>query len=83
MPQEIRAVIHGEYLTNVKEKGIIVKCYELISELSKTKAPINKTQETPFDRQISTARQIFEELNENETIHSYHKKDLIPKSKQN
>ena len=77
VPQEIRDSIKEEYIT--KECRYIVKCYELISELNKMKAPINKSQETTFDRQISTARQVLEELKSNEIIDSYHKRDLIQK----
>ena len=79
VPQEIRDSIKEEHITRVKECRDIVKCYELISELTKMKAPINKNQETTFDRQISTARQELEELKSNEIIGSYHKRDLIQK----
>ena len=56
-----------------------VSYYKLIAELTKMRAPINKSQETTFERKISTARQELEELNSNETIDSYHKQDLISK----
>ena len=78
LPQEIRDSIN-KYITNVNECRYIVKCYELISELDIMKAPINKSQETTFQRQISTARQELKELKSNETIDSYHKRDLILK----
>ena len=77
VPQEIRNSIKKEYITNVKQCRDIIKCYELISELTKMKAPINKSQETTFERKISTARQELEELKSNKTIDSYHKQDLI------
>ena len=77
MPQEIRASI--KYPTSVNECRNIVRCYELRPELTKMKAPINKSQEATYERQISTARQELEELKSNETIDSYHKRDLILK----
>ena len=79
MPQEIRASIKKNP-TNVKECRNIVRCYELIPELRRMKAPINKSQETTFERQISTARQELEELKSNETINSYLRQNLISKS---
>ena len=79
MPQEIRASIKKNP-TNVKECRNIVRCYELIPQLRRMKAPINKSQETTFERQISTARQILEELKSNETINSYLRQNLISKS---
>ena len=77
VPQEIRDSIM--YATSVKQCRDIVKYYELISQLTIMKAPINKSQETTFERQISTARQELEELKSNKTIHSYHKQVLIQK----
>ena len=77
MSQEIRASM--KYPTNINQYRYIVKCYELISQLTIMKAPVNKSQEATFERQISTARQELEELKSNETIDSYHKRDLIPK----
>ena len=77
VPQEIRDLIREEYITNVNQCRNIVKCYELIPELTKMKAPINKSQETTFERQISTARQELKELKSNETIDLYHKQVLI------
>ena len=56
-----------------------VSYYELIAKLTKTKAPINKSQETTFDRQISKARQELEELMSNKNIKVYIKQDLILK----
>ena len=79
MPQEIRASIKKNP-TNVKECRNIVRCYELIPQLRRMKAPINKSQETTFERQISTARQELEELKSNETINSYLRQNLISKS---
>ena len=78
LPQEIRDSIN-EYITDVNECRYIVKFYELISELTKMKAPINKSQEATFERQISKARQELEEIKSNETIGSYHKQDIIIK----
>ena len=43
------------------------------------KAPVNKSQETTFEKQISTVRQELEELKSNEIIDPYHKQDLISK----
>ena len=77
MPQEIR--ISMKYPTKVNECRNIVKCYELIPELRRMKAPTNKSQETTFERQISTTRQELKELKSNEIIDSYHKRDLIQK----
>ena len=74
VPQELRYFIKEEYITNV-----IVKYHELIPELTKMKAPINKSQETTFEKQISTAKQELEELKSNKTIHSYLKQALIIK----
>ena len=78
LPQEIHTSIKNNP-KNVKECRNIEKCYELILELTKMKAPINKSQETTFERQISTARQELKELKSNKTIDSYHKRDLIQK----
>ena len=64
VPQKIRDSIN--YPTSVNECRNIVKCYKLISELTKMKAPINKSQETTFDRQISTAKHELKELKSNE-----------------
>ena len=77
MPQEIRDSI--KYATSVKECRNTVRCYESIPELTKMKAPINKSQEATFEKQISTARQELEELKSNETIDFYHQRDLILK----
>ena len=79
LPQEIRDSIKEKYITNFNECRDIVRYYELIPELTKMKAPINKSQETTFEKQISTARQELEELKSNKTIDSYHKRDLILK----
>ena len=77
MPQEIRDSI--KYPTSVNRYSNIMKCHELIVKLTKIKAPVNKSQKTTFERQISTARQELEELKSNKTIGSYHKRDLIQK----
>ena len=79
LPQETRNSIREEYITNINQCRDVVKCYKLIAELTRMKAPINKSQETTFERKISTARQELEELKSNEIIDSYHKKDLIQK----
>ena len=44
VPQEIHTSIKKDP-KNIKECRNIVRCYELISELTKMKAPINKSQE--------------------------------------
>ena len=77
MPQEIRDSMM--YPISVNQCRYIVRCYELIPELRKMKAPINKSQEATFERQISTARQKLRELKSNKTIDSYHKQDLMQK----
>ena len=74
MPQGIRASM--KYPTSVKQCRDTVKYSESISQLTKMKAPINKSQEVKFERQISTARQELEELKSNEIIDSYHKRVL-------
>ena len=79
VPQEIRASIKDEYITNVEQCIIIAKCYELRAELTEMKAPVYKSQEANFERQIYTARHDLEELKSNETIDSYHKQDVILK----
>ena len=70
VPQELCDLIKEEYITNVKQCRNIMKCYELIDELTRMKAPINKSQETTFERQIYTARQELKEMKSDETIHS-------------
>ena len=77
VPQEIRNSVM--YVTGVKQCRNIVKYYELISELTEMKAPINKSQEATFERQIATARQELKELKSNERINPYLKRDLIRK----
>ena len=77
MPQEIRDSI--KFPTSVNQCRDTVKYYELIDELTKMKAPINKSQETTFEIEISTAKQELEELKSNEIIDSSHKRDLIQK----
>ena len=78
MPQELHTSIKKN-TKNVNECRNIVRCYELIPELRKTKAPINKSQETTFERQISTARQELREIKSNKIIGFYRKRDLISK----
>ena len=78
LPQEIRDSMKKNP-TNVKEGRNIVRYYELISELRRMKAPINKSQETTFEKQISTARQELEELKSNKTIGPYHMWNLTLK----
>ena len=79
VPQEMRALIRGEYIRNAKQCKEIVRGYELITELTKMKAPVNRNQETTFERQMSTAKQILKELELNQTIGVYIKQDLILK----
>ena len=81
--QEKSASIKGEYITNVNQFRNVVKCYELIKELTKLNAPINKSQEIRFERQIITAREELKELMLNQTIDSYQKRVLRLNSKQN
>ena len=76
-PQEISAPIKQVYQTNVEQCRGIVKYYELLAELTKLRAPVNKSQKTIFEGKISTARNELEEVKSNETIYSYHKQDLI------
>ena len=80
---EICTTIKYQYLTIIERYKSTVKelhtSLELIPELIKLKAPVNKRQEATFERQMSTARQKLEELKANYTIDSYHKKDLILK----
>ena len=79
--QELPNSLKELYQRSFKQCMEIVSYYELIAELTKTKAPINKSQETTFNRQISTARQELKELKSNITIDSYHRRDLISKIK--
>ena len=75
MPQEIGDSM--KYPTSVNQYRNVMEYYELIVKLTKMKAPVNKSQEATFERQISTARQELEELKSNETIDSDHKQELI------
>ena len=77
VPQKIRDSI--KYPTSVKQCRDTVRCYKLIPELTRMKAPTNKSQETTFERQISTARQELKELKSNETIDTNLRQDLIQK----
>ena len=77
--QEISNSIKVMYQTNIGQYRYIVKCYELISELTEMKAPIFKSQKATFERQISAARQELEELKSNETIDFDNKQDIILK----
>ena len=79
LSQELTNSLKELYQRSFKQCMEIVSCYELIPKLNKTKAPINKNQETTFEKQISTARQELEELKSNKTINSYHKRELILK----
>ena len=66
LPGEKRDRFKRGYLTIIRGYKDTVRATdslnELISELTKLKAPIYKSQETIFERQISTARQQLEEL---------------------
>ena len=77
MPQEIGDSM--KYPTSVNRYRNIMEYYELIVKLTKMKAPVNRSQEITFERQISTARQELEKLKSNKTIDSYHKRELILK----
>ena len=79
LSQELPNSLKELYQRSFTQCMEIVSYYELIAELTKMKAPINKNQETTFERQISTARQELEELKSNEIIESFFKKDLILK----
>ena len=79
LSQELPNSLKELYQRSFTQCMEIVSYYELIAELTKMKAPINKNQETTFERQISTARQELEELKSNEIIESFFKQDLILK----
>ena len=79
LSQELPISLKELYQRSFTQCMEIVSYYELIAKLTKLKAPINKNQETTFDRQISTARQELEELKSNETIDLYYRKVLISK----
>ena len=51
----------------------------LLTELTEMKAPIYKSQETSFKRQVSTAKKELEKLMSNKNIKVYIKEDLILK----
>ena len=76
LPEETRDIFKQHYLMIIQVYKDTVRASdslnELISELTKLKAPIYTSQEATFERQISTARQELEELKSNETIGSYH-----------
>ena len=85
LPEETRDIFKQQYLTIIQGYKDTVRetvretdsLNELIDELTKLKAPINKRQEIIFEKQISTARQELEKLTTNKTIHSCHKWVLI------
>ena len=77
LPQEIISSLKKLYQRNAEQCRDILKCYELIPELTKMRAPVNKNQKAIFDKQISTTRHKLEELQSNETFDSYPKQDLI------
>ena len=83
VPPEIRASIKKEHITNVEHCKDIVKYYELsiIADITKLRAPIYRSQEATFERQISAAKKELEELKSNKTIDSYHKEGIILKIK--
>ena len=76
VPQEMRASIKDLYLTNVEQCRVIVKYYELLTELATLKAPSYKREEATFERQITTAKQELKKLKSNETIYTHFKQDL-------
>ena len=55
--QQYLTIVQG-YKDNIRERDSLNK---LIDELTKLKAPIYKSQEATFEKQISTARQELEE----------------------
>ena len=77
---EIRAAIKAQYQTIIERYRNVVREVHPLNELmnlNNLKAPINKSQETTFERQIYTARQELEKLKLSETIDSYNKHVLI------
>ena len=82
LPEEIYASIKDQFMIQIERFNVlrlVRSLDELIPELTKLKAPINKNQETTFERQISTARQELKELKSNECINPFLKRDLIRK----
>ena len=83
LPERINASIRHRNATLIDQYGNLRRHVNsltvLLDKLNKMKAPINKSQEATFERQMSTARQELEEPKSNETIDSYHKWDLILK----
>ena len=85
LPEEIRTLIKDQYLTTVQwyreqYRNIMRELdplNELIAELTKLKAPIYKSQEATFERQISTAILELENFKSNQTIDFCHKQGLI------
>ena len=79
---EVRASIKDQFMIHIQQYKILREVRSLnvlISESTKLKAPINRSQEPTFERQISTAKQEFKNIQSNETIYSYHKQDIILK----
>ena len=84
LPEETRDRFKQHYLSiiqwykdTVGDTDSVNKLIFRLDELTIMKAPINKSQETTFEKQISTARQELEDLKSNKTIDFYHKQDLI------
>ncbi len=76
-----------EYLIRIHHAKNNVKIdyslYVLLDELKELNAPICKSQESSFERQISTAREELEKVKSDKTIDYFFKQELIRKSKQN
>ena len=83
LPERMNASIRHQYATLIEQYGNILRDVNsltvLLDKLTEMKAPINKSQEATFDRQMSTARQELEELKSNKTIDSYPRQELIIK----
>ena len=66
-----RKSIKDRYITTIqwyREKREIPSLETLLTKLTEMKAPRNKSQETTFERQITTARQELKELKSNKLL---------------
>ena len=78
LPERSRESLRDGYTTLIQQCRSAMEYYELIAELAKLRAPVNKREEPSFERQISTARQELRELKSNQT-NCYDKQDIIHK----